>query len=200
MQPEGSNIGFDPFIEQFIAPANVEIGTFFFKERFGKNEPFPIVLFDAAFDGEGITTLGDLRAALQSYEMPRLARMRQGIDYGSFRLDRARFLKQHLYAVKLVLECNAINRILVDDLYDRVHLSNHFKGELQANYCRYYRMLERLAGGKFYMIDTAGNPSYIEAPLDLELGRAQLSRMDFTPSPDHQTGRLKLMPMARNRP
>jgi len=196
MQSEGSTIGFDSFVEQFIAPANVEMGTFFFKERFGKNEPFPIVLFDAAFDGEGITTLGDLRAALQSYEMPRLARMRQGIDYGSFRLDRARFLKQHLYAVKLVLECDAINRILVDDLYDRVHLSTHFKGELQANYGRYYRMLERLAEGTFYMIDPAGNPSYIKTPLDLELGRAQLRRMNFTPSPDQQTGRVKLMPTA----
>jgi hypothetical protein len=196
MQSEGSTIGFDPFIEQFIAPANVEIGTFFFKERFGQNEPFPIVLFDAAFDGEGITTLGDLRAALQSYEMPRLARMRQGIDYGSFQLDRARFLKQHLYAVKLVLECDAINRILVDDRYGRVHLSTHFKGELQANYGRYYRMLERLAEGTFYMIDPAGNPSYIETPLDLELGRAQLRRMYFTPSPDHQTGRVELMPTA----
>lgn len=174
----------------------MEIGTFFFKERFGQNKPFPIVLFDAAFDGEGITTLGDLRAALQSYEMPRLARMRQGIDYGSFRLDRARFLEQHLYAVKLVLECDAINRILVDDLNDRVHLSSHFKGELQANYGRYYRMLERLAEGAFYMIDPAGNPSYIEAPLDLELGRAQLRRMDFTPSPDHQTGRVELIPAA----
>lgn len=200
MQPGGSRAGYDPFIEQFVAPDNVEIGTFFFKERFGRHEPFPVILFDAAFDGEGIATQGDLLAALQSYELPRLARMRQGIDYGSFRLDRARFLKQHLYAVKLVLECDAVNRILVDDRRGRIHLSGSFKGELQANYLRYYRMLERLATGEFYTIDTAGNPSYIETPLDLELGRAQLSRMDYTPSHDHQTGRLKLMPIARNRP
>lgn len=200
IQPGGTRAGYASFIEQFVAPDNVELGTFFFKERFGRNDRFPVVLFDAAFDGDGITTQGDLLAALQSYELPRLAHMSEGIDYGSFQLNRTRFLEQHLTAVKLVLECDAVNRILVDDRRGRIHLSDSFKGELQANYLRYYRMLERLVAGEFYTIDTVGNPSYIEAPLDLELGRAQLQRMDFRPPSDRGTGRLELLPAAKNQP
>ena len=198
MHPGGTAEDYAFFIQQFVAPPNVEMGTFFFKERFGKNEPFPIVLFDAAFDGEGITTVADLIAALQHYEIPRLACMGHGMDLGTFRLDRKRFLKHHLTAVKLTLECWAVDHILAKNARAQIHISPGFKTELTNNYIRYYRMLERLVEGRYYVIDVAGNPFFIETPLDLELARAQLGRMHFGLSPDPDTGRFTLVPADLN--
>ncbi|GEM_PF-3469887 len=198
MHPGGDAEEYAFFIEQFVAPPNVEMGTFFFKERFGRNEPFPIILFDAAFDGEGITTVADLIAALQNYEIPRLACMGHGMDFGTFRLNRKRFLRHHLTAVKLTLECWAIDHILTDAARARIHISSGFKAELTNNYIRYYRMLERLVEGRYYVIDPAGNPFFIETPLDLELARAQLARMHYGLSPDPDTGRFTLVPADLN--
>lgn len=198
-QPGGDMADYEAFIEQFMAPEKVEIGTFFFKERFGLNEPFPILLFDAAFDGEGIRTLGDLQAALQSYEMPRLALMARGIDYGSFQLDRERFLKQHLFAVKLVLECIAVDTILLDAARGKAKISQGFEDELGNNYVRYVRMLKRLTQGALYTIDPVGNPFCIDTPLDIELARAQRQRMHFALEPDPATGRLRPVPATTKR-
>ena len=59
-------------------------------------------------------------------------------------------------------------------------------------------MLERLVEGRYYVIDVAGNPFFIETPLDLELARAQLGRMHFGLSPDPDTGRFTLVPADLN--
>lgn len=166
-------------IDVLSSPKGIEMALFFFNAYYGKGQKMPVMIFDAAFDGEGIVTLEDLLVGLE-YETHRIPYIMEGIKLRNHIITRDEYLAMDLQVKKTVLECLSMNITFLRIFSGQRRVSSQFFTELEQNFIKYMRILQLISEGEYWYRTAAGRKIVINKSADIQLAQAHLDQSPFT--------------------